>query len=344
MKKFYDKKNILITGHSGFKGGWASLFLNNIGSNVYGLSDMNIESGIYKTIKKEGVFKNEFKGDIGNSNFLTEHFKNNDYDFVFHFAAQGIVSKAHENPKKTIMTNVLGTLNLLEAANRNENIKTIVIATTDKVYAEHNAENNETYKLGGKEYYSASKASTEHIITAFNNTSKRGDLNIGVVRAGNVLGGGDYGKDRILTDLITSLNLKNPIDLRNPNSIRPWQYILDSIIGYLLVAKYCNENSLNEIFNLNSSLNNKYNVNDLVEKIIKYWNPDFKIDINLENNQNFYESEILTINSDKAKNSLGWDPKFNIDDICKNIVEYEKSKNKFEWSLKHVEAFLSSYL
>lgn len=219
MIEFYKNKRVLVTGHSGFKGAWLSLVLNQLGSTVVGLSDMKIQSGIYNEMRENNVFDNEFSGDIADPDFINQIILEDNFDMVFHLAAQGIVSKAAINPRETLVTNILGTYNVLDACNKNKNIKLLVIATTDKVYAEHNDKNAENAKLGGREFYSASKASSEHIIEAFINTHKREDLFVGTVRAGNVLGGGDYGKDRILTDILNSLNSKSHIRLRNPNAI-----------------------------------------------------------------------------------------------------------------------------
>ena len=343
LKDFYRNKKVLITGHSGFKGSWLALTLFGLGAELYGLSDMSVESGIYKVLKKNKIFKNEYINDITDEDFVKKTLINQNYDIVFHFAAQGLVSKASEDPKNTILTNVLGTYNVLNATNLNKNIENLIIATTDKVYEEHNAQNTENFKLGGKEFYSASKASSEHIISAFNNTSKRSDLNVGVVRAGNVLGGGDYGKDRVLTDVINSIKSNQNILLRNPKSIRPWQYVLDSIFGYLLVGEYCNENKKSDIFNLNSTTNNKVTVKEFVDKLIECWSLSEKIEIQIDQNNILYESEVLTIDSTKAKNILGWQPNKEISDICEHIVAYEKNDNKFNWAVNHINEFIDSY-
>lgn len=343
LKDFYNNKKVLITGHSGFKGSWLSLTLYTLGAEIYGISDMSVESGIYKVLKKNKIFKNEYIDDITKENFGNQTLINHNYDIVFHFAAQGLVSKASEDPRNTILTNVLGTYNVLNATNLNKNIKNLVIATTDKVYDEHNAQNTETFKLGGKEFYSASKASSEHIISAFNNTSKRSDLNVGVVRAGNVLGGGDYGKNRILTDVINSINSNQNILLRNPNSIRPWQYVLDSILGYLLVGKYCNDNNTCDIFNLNSTVNNQVTVKEFVTKLLIYWKLNEEIEVLIDKNIPFYESDKLTIDSTKAKNILGWEPIKEISEICDYIVAYENNENKYNWAVNHINEFIDSY-
>lgn len=334
MRKYYNKKNILITGHTGFKGSWLALTLKLFGNKIYGISENKRKSGIYKVIKNKNIFSKEFFGNISSDKFVKKSFENLEIDIVFHFAAQGLVYEANLDPINTINTNIIGTYNVLNVCNSNINIKLLVIATTDKVYENHNFNNVEESKLGGKEFYSASKASSEHIIQAFINTKKRDDLFVGIVRAGNVLGGGDYAKNRILTDILESINKGRDIILRNPESIRPWQYILDSINGYLLVGHYCFKNKTNSIFNLNSKLNNKNDVRSLVNLLVTTFDLEKKIKVS--NKNKFYESDVLTINSNKAQQLLNWKAKCNMSLICKNIVNYEQSQNKFEFSVNHI--------
>lgn len=342
IENFYKNKKVLITGHTGFKGSWLSLMLYNLNAKVSGLSDSSINSGFYSELKKENIFQEELIGNINDYDFLKKNILKKDFDIIFHFAAQGIVSKAKEDVNETLMTNIFGTYNICKISNLNQNIKTLIIATTDKVYADHNDKNTEEYKLGGAEFYSASKASSEHIINAFNNTEKRTDLNIGVVRSGNVLGGGDYGKDRILTDIITALKTNSDLHIRNPLSVRPWQYILDSLNGYLKTGLYCSTNQKDEIFNLNVELINKFTVEEIINLIVDFWNPKNKLNIKIDSNNKFLESDILTINSEKAKKVLNWESKFNVQDMCKEIVNYEKSNQKFKWANEHVLKFLQN--
>ena len=192
---FWKNRKVLITGHTGFKGSWLACYLNYLGSEVYGLSDSEIVSENYERIDKKKTFQSEYNLNISdNNNELTKVF-NQDFDFVFHLAAQGVVSTAKIKPLETLVTNIIGTFNVMNLVNENEKINGLVISTTDKVYSDTANSNLEESSLGGKEFYSASKASTEHIISAFINTISRKDLNIGVVRSGNVLGGGDGGKD-----------------------------------------------------------------------------------------------------------------------------------------------------
>lgn len=321
---FWKNRKVLITGHTGFKGSWLACYLNYLGSEVYGLSDSEIISENYERIDKKKTFQSEYNLNISdNNNELTKVF-NQDFDFVFHLAAQGVVSTAKIKPLETLVTNIIGTFNVMNLVNENEKINGLVISTTDKVYSDTANSNLEESSLGGKEFYSASKASTEHIISAFINTISRKDLNIGVVRSGNVLGGGDGGKDRIVTDIINSLKNNEDIYLRNPGSIRPWQYILDSLNGYLMTGEYCVKNNQNEIFNLGSSENNEKKVMDLTENILKNWNSDKNIEIKQKQNS-FYESEFLRIDSKKANNILGWQPLFDLEMISTAIVDWYKS-------------------
>jgi len=334
---FWKNRKVLITGHTGFKGSWLACYLNYLGSEVYGLSDSEIISENYERIDKKKIFQSEYILNISdNSNKLTKVF-NQDFDFVFHLAAQGVVSTAKIKPLETLVTNIIGTFNVMNLVNENEKINGLVISTTDKVYSDTANSNLEESSLGGKEFYSASKASTEHIISAFINTISRKDLNIGVVRSGNVLGGGDGGKDRIVTDIINSLKKNEDIYLRNPGSIRPWQYILDSLNGYLMTGEYCVKNNQNEIFNLGSSENNEKKVMDLTENILKNWNSDKNIEIKQKQNS-FYESEFLRIDSKKANNILGWQPLFDLEMISTAIVDWYKSDND-EITIDQIDEF-----
>tara|TARA_B100001989_G_scaffold252634_1_gene235419 strand:- start:251 stop:1285 length:1035 start_codon:yes stop_codon:yes gene_type:complete len=334
---FWKNRKVLITGHTGFKGSWLACYLNYLGSEVYGLSDSEIISENYERIDKKKIFQSEYILNISdNSNKLTKVF-NQDFDFVFHLAAQGVVSTAKIKPLETLVTNIIGTFNVMNLVNENEKINGLVISTTDKVYSDTANSNLEESSLGGKEFYSASKASTEHIISAFINTISRKDLNIGVVRSGNVLGGGDGGKDRIVTDIINSLKNNEDIYLRNPGSIRPWQYILDSLNGYLMTGEYCVKNNQNEIFNLGSSENNEKKVMDLTENILKNWNSDKNIEIKQKQNS-FYESEFLRIDSKKANNILGWQPLFDLEMISTAIVDWYKSDND-EITIDQIDEF-----
>jgi len=341
IKNFYKNKKILITGHSGFKGAWMSHVLKLMGAEVVGFSDLSVKSGYYKTIKNHNIFEKEIIGDINDQKLVKNIFLKNEYDLVFHLAAQGLVTEAFRSPRKTLETNLIGTFNLLEACNNLNKKITLIIATTDKIYKDPSSKNSENYPIGAHEIYSASKASLEILLDVYQKNIKNKLLNLGIVRAGNVLGGGDYGKDRILTDIITSIKKNSYLMLKNPNSLRPWQYILDSIHGYLLIGKYCSDLNKDEVFNLNSAQNNQTNVAQLARGIFKAWSKKPKIRTLANQKMKLTEVDILRIDSSKAKKVLNWNTKYDIENISRNIYEYEVSKKKFEWSRNHIEDFFN---
>ena len=336
---FWKGKTVLITGHTGFKGSWLACILKSLDVKVIGISNFKHLSDNYKNLNSNEIFVREEKIDIFNEPNKLESLKSLEVDIVFHFAAQGLVSVANENPLETINSNIIGTYNILNFINETLSVETLIVATTDKVYLDTDSDNTEDARLGGKEFYSASKASSEHIINAFSNTIKRNDLNIGVIRSGNVLGGGDGAKDRIVTDLVNCLKSNKKIYLRNPNSIRPWQYILDSLNGYLLTAQYCTKNKQNEVFNLNSEINNSYNVLDLTKEIQKSWKSGNSSEIIIQEGE-FYETEVLRINSQKANKILNWNAIFSVTDIANSIVEwYKLSEVEKNVSLKLIKDY-----
>tara|TARA_B100000902_G_C27264081_1_gene892476 strand:- start:690 stop:1721 length:1032 start_codon:yes stop_codon:yes gene_type:complete len=320
-KNFWKNKKVLITGHSGFKGAWLSIILNTLGSEVYGLSNNSNTSKIYD-LHPKNYLKKEFLLDITDlSSDLEEVFKNNKFDYVFHLAAQAFVSLAKENPRYTLISNIIGTYNILDLINKHETTKNLIISTTDKVYLDPSKENIEEDFLGGFEFYGISKASAEMVIKAFSlNIS---NFNIRVIRSGNVLGPGDYGKDRLITDILNSVKQERPITIRNPNSIRPWQDIMDSLSGYILVAEHIQNGIEYDVFNLNAEINSDFKVKDLVEILLEKWNS--KSEVIYKKNEELVETEILRLNSNKAKKKLGWSDKVEMNKIIEKIIDWEKS-------------------
>ena len=337
---FWANKKILITGHTGFKGSWLSLILKNLNSEVYGLSDEKKE-GMYKILEGQNIFKKEIFKNIDTLNKEdVEELMNVDLDCIFHLAAQSLVIEANKHPRETLITNIVGTFNVLEFFNNHSTARTMCISTTDKVYKNTDSKNKEDAEIGGAEFYSASKASAENIIEAFNNEILKENKNIVVVRSGNVIGGGDRGKHRLIPDIVNSIKENKKIILRNPESIRPWQSILDSLSGYLISAEYSYINKKGEKFNLNSEANNKYNVLEVTEMLVKIWESNSEIEIN--NDEIVKETDHLFINSEKAKKVLDWSANTNIEESLNKIVIWEKSSNKYQESLKQVKDFFNS--
>ena len=338
---FWSDKKVLITGHTGFKGSWLAYMLSHLGTKLIGLSDYEYP-GIYTETNAKVLFEKEYFIDIRNiSDEILKEIDRENFDIIFHFAAQSLVHEASENPIKTLETNIMGTYNILELFNNANSIKTISISTTDKVYKNPSSKNSENFEIGGHEFYSSSKVGKENVINAYLNTRLHSGKNISTIRSGNVIGGGDRGKNRLVPDIINSLKSKSNIYLRNPNSIRPWQHVLDSLSGYLLAVEHSYNKNISEIFNLNSELNNKYTVENITQNIVKAWNSQIKIE-NL--NSDFFEVDTLKINSEKAKKILSWKSKYHVDDIVKLIVEWEKASDKTAITKKQVDSFFKDYL
>lgn len=317
----YKGKTVLITGHSGFKGSWLSIWLRKIGANVVGYSlppettPSNFESsGLEKKVKN-------YFGDMRNYEQLSRVVTENKPDFIFHLASQPLVRRSYLNPKDTFETNMMGLINLLEIIRQN-NLQTIFInVTSDKCY--ENKEWTWPYReidpLGGYDPYSASKACSEIITASYRNSffnEKEIDdhkVAISTVRAGNVIGGGDWSEDRIIPDCVRSITNKKPIIIRSPNSIRPWQHVLEPLSGYLwLGAQMFNDRKkYSSAWNFGSVSVKNLIVIDLVKYFIKEWGVD-SYDIQQEN-KNFHEATYLKLDSHKAINQLKWEPVLNIE-------------------------------
>jgi CDP-glucose 4,6-dehydratase len=341
--KQIQSKKVLITGHTGFKGSWLSFFLKHLDCELYGLSDIEFD-GIYKLTNIKSLFQKEFFIDINNtsSEELVDIVKSIQPDIIFHFAAQSLVKTALNNPYKTIETNSLGTLKILNAANECDSVDLITIATTDKVYKYPDQKNKEDDDLFGYEFYSASKVAAENYIKAFQNNFKRENLNILTIRSGNVIGGGDRGKDRIVTDIIKTIFRDEKLHIRNPRHIRPWTYVLDSLNGYLIASNYCIENSVDEIFNLNSEINNKFDVAYVLNKFQSL--QEFNYITDSFEQKGLKEVSTLIIDSTKANKILNWNAKYELDEIIEMIFNWElhySKNNDNSYSLNEIEKYIN---
>lgn len=337
-KSFWKNKKVLITGFSGFKGFWLYQILKRLGSEVFGISLEGNNSEIYELASKLGSIKNDIKLDICNNELLDNLVNSISPDIVFHFAAQPLVFTAKNEPIKTINTNVIGTFNILESLRKSEKRVGIIVATTDKVYKNPDNNNTEESELGAFEIYGATKVCQELIIDSFN-MDPFFINKISVVRSGNVLGGGDGAKDRLLTDILYSIATNNDIVLRHPNSIRPWQFIFDSLSGYVLTAELNYLTNRADKFNLHSP-----NLENLtVLEIANHLKSKFlsTSDIVVKENMNL-ESNILRLNSNKANKILNWEPKFNLEETVQMIYEWEISKKNND-ILNIIEEHLNTF-
>ena len=335
----YKNKKVLITGSTGFKGSWLAYILYVLGAKVIGSSlKPDIDSVVFRSLKIEKKIK-QYYVDINDYKKLNKIILKENPEIIFHLAAQSIVSDSIDNPLNTIETNILGSANVLSSF-KNSNSKVLVYCTSDKCY-----QNNEWiwgYRendiMGGKDPYSASKACAEIIFNSYNKTFfiKNNKQKLATVRAGNVIGGGDFKKDRLIPDIIKSLYANKTLKIKNPKSIRPWQHVLEPLSGYLLVGKKLLSSKKNyEIpnWNFGPNVDRFYTVKYILNEIQKLNNLKFKI-IYLNFNKTKYESKYLLLNSDKAKLELGWKPKLDIKQTIKMTLdwynEYYKNKKNIE--------------
>ena len=347
LKKFYKNKKILITGHTGFKGSWLTSCLLAFGANVVGFSKNDEKLKHYKKNCFYKKVKNIY-ADITNYNHLEKEIKNLNPQIIIHLAAQALVSDSYKDPYKTVETNVMGTLNVIEASKKLKNLKSLLIITSDKCYL--NKEIKKGYKeidqLGGDDPYSASKASAENIFNAYAKSffCNQNQYGYATARAGNVIGGGDWSKDRLIPDCIKSIIKKNKLMIRNPNSTRPWQHVLEPISGYLLLAKllYERKKQYSGNWNFGPSARETMEVKKVTKLLFNYLGIDKKI---FKTKGNFKETILLKLNSEKAVKLLKWRNKWN---MKKSIMEtarwykdYINKKDVKNTTIKQIEEYFN---
>lgn len=330
MFDIYKNKRVLITGHTGFKGSWLSLWLQSLGAEVlgYALHPETIPS-MFNSLNIEKRI-NSVVGNILDRNLLEKTFQDFKPEFVFHLAAQPLVRYSYEEPVMTYETNVIGTLNVLEAARKCSSVKAFVNVTTDKCY--ENMERASGYKedepMGGYDMYSSSKGCVEIMSSSYRrcflNPNQEGAFPMATARAGNVIGGGDWACDRLVPDCARFINLDMEIQIRHPEAIRPWQHVLEPLSGYLtLGAKlYKQGYEYAQGFNFGPEECSALTVEDIVKKIIDCWG---KGEVRVYKKDNLHEAGLLMLNIEKARKLLGWVPIYNADEAIKQTVHWYKS-------------------
>jgi CDP-glucose 4,6-dehydratase len=333
IKEFYEGKRVFITGHTGFKGSWLAFWLSELGAEVtgYGL-ESEYENSLFEFLKLDSKLKNNI-ADIRDVEKLSAAMNAAKPDLVFHLAAQALVRRSYEDPVLTFQTNVMGSLNLLEAVRHTPSVKSLVYITSDKCYwnNEWSWGYRETDPLGGPDPYSASKACAEHVFKSYYLSYFKSRENFGCAstRAGNVIGGGDRSKDRIVPDIIRAVEQEQAIVLRNPMATRPWQHVLDPLNGYLhLGMQLYNNPRINngEAWNFGPSNQSIKTVAELTTLIKSLWN-NVEVQENINPNQP-HESNLLHLSIDKAQSLLKWGPKLAFNDaVIKTGEWYKNVKN-----------------
>lgn len=304
-------KKILLTGHSGFKGSWLALWLKKLGATVHGVSlPANTHPSHFHLIYPDC---SSTMLDIGNKDLLQKTVKDFAPELIFHLAAQPLVRLSYQQPTETWQTNVMGTVNLLEACRHSTSVKAVLVVTTDKVYENVGQLQGyqETDPLGGHDPYSASKAACELVVQSYQSSYlKQQGVLLASARAGNVIGGGDWSLDRLIPDVIRACQRGNPLLVRNPLAIRPWQHVLDSLSGYLCLAEKLLQGK--EYFatswNFGPSPEATQDVATVLAAMQKYW-PELRWQQDMAST--FKEAQILTLDSSKANSKLSWIPVWN---------------------------------
>ncbi len=347
----YKGKTILVTGHTGFKGSWLAIWLTMLGANVVGYAlEPYSQKGNYKASHLEKHLFADIKGDVRDSERLEDTIKKYKPEIVFHLAAQALVRTAYDNPKYTYETNVMGSLNILEAVRKFDSIKTVVMITSDKCY--ENVEQiwgyKETDRMGGYDPYSSSKGCAELLISSYRNSyfnpkdyQTHGKA-IASVRAGNVIGGGDWSDNRLVPDCIRFIEEGKDIEIRSPKATRPWEHVLEPLSGYLRVGQKLIEEpqKYSEGFNFGPKIECNKTVWEVVEYLVKYYGKGNVIDASTPNM--VHENTLLSLDVTKAYKMLDWEAKLSFYEAIEFTVDWYKealhNDDMFEYCKKQIQA------
>lgn len=329
----YKRKKILITGHTGFKGSWLTLWLKQLGAEIIGYSlSPPTKPNLFGILKLEKEITHII-GDIRDEKKLKTVFKTHKPDIVIHMAAQPLVKYSYLHPKKTYETNVIGTLNVLEAIRETKSVKVVINVTSDKCYDNKNwvYGYRENDPIGGYDPYSSSKGCAELLTSSYRNSffnpqdyGKTHNVALASVRAGNVIGGGDWAQDRLIPDCIRSLSRNKKIYIRNPKAIRPWQYVLEPLSGYLWLGALMWNNPIkyNEGWNFGIHDTDFFTVKEIVKKVVELWGYG-RFELNRDNK--LYEMKLLKLDVSKTNFYLKWKSVYNTEIALNETIKWYKN-------------------
>lgn len=348
---YYGRK-VLITGNTGFKGSWLSAWLLELGAKVYGLSvDIPSKPSLFEILKL-GSRSQHTMADLRDFSTVLELIDSIKPDFIFHLAAQSIISKSFKDPLYTLTTNTIGTAHILEAVRRVNHPCNLVLITSDKCY--ENVEQlegyHETDRLGGKDLYSASKAAAEIVIRAYFQSffkDCKTEIRLCSVRAGNIIGGGDWSDNRLIPDCIRAWVDEKPVEIRNPQAVRPWQHVLEPLNAYLTIGHLLSKGSAinGNAYNLGPFGNSVHSVKDLIGSLWNSWQDNLQFEaFDLRNSLKFPEATLLILDSSKAEKDLGWRTVLDMTQTSKMTAEwyrgfYDDKISMNDFTLKQIEYY-----
>ena len=339
----YRNKRVLITGHSGFKGSWLSLWLTELGALVTGISLPPATEPNHWSLLKLDI--ESIIQDVRDADEINKIIKRVNPEIVFHLAAQPLVRQSYRDPLETWSTNVMGTANVLETCRQTSSVKAIIVVTTDKCYENQEWQRGycENDRLGGHDPYSASKACAEMVVASYRNAFFQAEVSpfLATARAGNVIGGGDWSFDRLIPDLIRSFELKQPINIRSPLATRPWQHVLDSLSGYLMLGQnlLLGQSQFSGPWNFGPKPEGNKSVIGVLDKLKYYWT-DMKLHVS--RTEHPHEANLLYLDCSKAHTLLDWKPVWDIDENIKKTAEWYQEWLQHRKVISHEQ--LSNYI